>query len=101
MKQQCGAGRICVTEAAEMGDRAETRGPGTRRRRTTVSGAGGGPVKQANGSKWPDIPEKPPRCPTNKAKTEDDVTKHAGSNGKVESPKKQKSAAEDINDRLR
>uniref|UniRef100_A0A4W6C2E3 O-acyltransferase n=1 Tax=Lates calcarifer TaxID=8187 RepID=A0A4W6C2E3_LATCA len=98
-----------------MSDRAEMRGPVTRRRRTTISGGGGGAVnvKQANGSKWHDTGEKPPQYPA-KAKTEDEVYRHASTNnGKMgremgmsgqqqltHSPRKQRSAAEDINERL-
>lgn len=94
-----------------MSDRAEMRGPVTRRRRTTISGGGGAAgVKQANGSKWHDAGEKPPPCP---AKAKPDVSlRHASDNGRVErqqtgqsgqqhSPRKQRTAAEDISDRLR
>lgn len=104
----------CVTEAAEMSDRAEMRGPATRRRRTTVSGGGSGAVgaKQANGSKWHDAGEKPPLYPA-RAKA-GEVSRHASNNGKVDTqtgvlgqqqlantPRKQRSAVEDINVRLR
>ncbi|XP_051245935.1 diacylglycerol O-acyltransferase 1a [Dicentrarchus labrax] len=95
-----------------MSDRAEMRGPLTRRRRTTISGGGSGAVgvKQANGNKSHDAGEKPPQCP-GKAKA-DEVSRHAsGNNAKVgrqtgesgqlaDSPRKQKSAVEDINERL-
>lgn len=104
----------CVTEAAEMSDRAEVRGPAIRRRRTTVSGGGkGGAVgaKQANGSKRHDAGEKPPQCPA-RAET-DEVLRHASNNGKAVTqmgasgqqlanpPRKQRTLVEDINDRLR
>lgn len=97
-----------------MSDSTEMRGPVTRRRRTTISGSGNGAVgvKQANGSKWHDAGEKPPQYPA-KAKT-DELSRHASNNGKVNrhtgvsgqqqlanTPRKQKSAAEDINERLR
>ena len=103
-----------MTEAAKMSDRAEMRGPVTRRRRTTISGGGNGAigVKQANGSKSHEAGEKPPLCPA-KAK-KDEVDRHATNNGKVDkqmrvpgeqqltnTPRKQRSAVEDINDRLR
>ncbi|KAG8005303.1 Diacylglycerol O-acyltransferase 1 [Nibea albiflora] len=96
-----------------MSDSAEMRGPVTRRRRTTISGSGSGAVgvKQANGSKWHDAGEKPPQYPA-KAKT-DELSRHASNNGKLNrhtgvsgqqqlanTPRKQKSAAEDINERL-
>uniref|UniRef100_A0A674NH90 O-acyltransferase n=1 Tax=Takifugu rubripes TaxID=31033 RepID=A0A674NH90_TAKRU len=87
-----------------MSDRAEMRGPAARRRRTTIGNA----VKQANGSKWHDHGEKPPRCPA-KAKT-DEALRAASNNGDLGSrmsgqqhanaPRGQKSAAEDIHDRL-
>lgn len=95
-----------------MSDRAEMRGPVTRRRRTTISGGGSGAVgvKQANGSKWHEAAEKPPQYPA-KAKTSE-ASRHASNNGKVDratgmpgqltnSPRKQRSAVEDINERLR
>lgn len=91
-----------------MSDRAEIRGPVTRRRRTTISGGGGAVgVKQANGSKREDAGEKPPPYPA-KAKTEE-VPRHASNNGKVgrekgdlcDSPRKQRNVVEDINQRLR
>lgn len=102
--------------AAEMSDRAEMRGPVTRRRRTTISGGGSGvvSVKQANGSKEHDAGEKPPQYPA-KVKT-DEVSRHASNNGKVDrqtgvsgqqqppltnTPRRQRSAVEDINERLR
>ncbi|TNM93151.1 hypothetical protein fugu_018553 [Takifugu bimaculatus] len=88
-----------------MSDRAEMRGPAARRRRTTIGAAG---VKQANGSRWHDHGEKPPRCPA-KAKT-DEALRAASNNGDLGSrmsgqqhanaPRGQKSAAEDIHDRL-
>ncbi|XP_073319197.1 diacylglycerol O-acyltransferase 1a [Pagrus major] len=96
-----------------MSDRAEMRGPVTRRRRTTISGGGNGAtgVKQANGSKLHDAGEKPPQCPA-KAK-KDEVDRHASNNRKADgqmrvsgeqqlanAPRKQRSAVEDINDRL-
>uniref|UniRef100_A0A3Q1GPP1 O-acyltransferase n=1 Tax=Acanthochromis polyacanthus TaxID=80966 RepID=A0A3Q1GPP1_9TELE len=91
------------------------RGPVTRRRRTTISGGGGGSsgVKQANGSKWHDSGDKPSQGPA-KTKTGDEASRHASNKGEVDrevgvsgqqqlrnSPKKQRSAAEDISDRLR
>uniref|UniRef100_A0A7N6F681 O-acyltransferase n=1 Tax=Anabas testudineus TaxID=64144 RepID=A0A7N6F681_ANATE len=85
-----------------MSDRAETRGPAARRRRTTITGGG---VKQVNGSKSSDAGDKPPQY-TGKIKTEDEVHNHTNKNGKVEkhqpisSPRKQRSAAEDINEKL-
>ncbi|XP_022055441.1 diacylglycerol O-acyltransferase 1a [Acanthochromis polyacanthus] len=97
-----------------MSDRAEMRGPVTRRRRTTISGGGGGSsgVKQANGSKWHDSGDKPSQGPA-KTKTGDEASRHASNKGEVDrevgvsgqqqlrnSPKKQRSAAEDISDRL-
>lgn len=96
-----------------MSDRAEMRGPSSRRRRTTISGGASGGAKQANGSKWHEAGEKPPQS-SGKTKT-DGVSRHASNNGKVDremgkqqqlqqlanSPKKQRSAAEDINERLR
>uniref|UniRef100_A0AAQ5X1W4 O-acyltransferase n=1 Tax=Amphiprion ocellaris TaxID=80972 RepID=A0AAQ5X1W4_AMPOC len=94
-----------------MSDRAEMRGPVTRRRRTTISGGGGGSagVKQANGSKWHNSPQGPA-----KTKTGDEASEHESKNGEVDrevgvsgqqqqlrnSPKKQRSAVEDISDRL-
>uniref|UniRef100_A0A3Q3FXM3 O-acyltransferase n=1 Tax=Labrus bergylta TaxID=56723 RepID=A0A3Q3FXM3_9LABR len=91
-----------------MSDKTEIRGPVTRRRRTTISGGGGGAVgvKQANGSKREDAGEKPPPYPA-KAKTQE-VSSRASNNGKVgkekgqltDSPRKQKSVVEDINQRL-
>lgn len=90
-----------------MSDRAGMRGPAARRRRTTIGG--GASVKQANGSKWHDHGEKPPRCPA-KAKT-DEAFRAASNNGDLGSqmsgqqhanaPRGQKSAVEDIHDRLR
>lgn len=105
-----------MTEDAEMSDRAAMKGPATRRRRTTVSVGGGGSgatsVKQANGNKWHDVVEKPPQCP-GKAKT-DEALRHASSSGKVNrhpgvlgqqqlanTPRRHRSAVEDINERLR
>uniref|UniRef100_A0A8D0CP91 O-acyltransferase n=1 Tax=Sander lucioperca TaxID=283035 RepID=A0A8D0CP91_SANLU len=102
-----------MTEAAEMSDRAEMRGPVSRRRRTTISGGGGsGAVKQANGSKWHDAGEKLPLYPA-KAKT-DEVPRQASNNGKVDREmgmsgqqqqlakrtRKQRSLVEDINEKL-
>lgn len=88
-----------------MSDRA-VKGPATRRRRTTISGGGNGGVsiKQANGSKWHDAGEKPPRHPA-KAKT-DEVLRHASNHGEADTqiantPRKPESVAEDGNDRLR
>ncbi|KAL7381198.1 hypothetical protein ABVT39_001882 [Epinephelus coioides] len=94
-----------------MSDRAEMKGPATRRRRTTISGAAGAAppptAKQANGSKWHDAGQKPPQCPA-KAKT-GEVSRYASNNGKVDreadrhmthSPRRQKTMVEDINERL-
>lgn len=95
-----------MTEAAEMSETAETRGPVTRRRRTTITS-----TKQ---TKRQDAREKPSPC-SSKEKAADKVQKHANNNGNVEkemgkstqqqqlanSPKKQRSAVEDINDMLR
>lgn len=81
-----------------MSERAEMRGPAPRRRRTTI----GGGVKQANGSRWHEQGEKPPRCPA-KART-DEALRGAGNNGDLSSEmsgQQQKSAVEDIHDRLR
>uniref|UniRef100_A0AAQ6IJT3 O-acyltransferase n=1 Tax=Anabas testudineus TaxID=64144 RepID=A0AAQ6IJT3_ANATE len=61
-----------------MSDRAETRGPAARRRRTTITGGG---VKQVNGSKSSDAGDKPPQY-TGKIKTEDEVHNHTNKNGK-------------------
>lgn len=100
-----------MIEAAEMSDRAEMKGPATRRRRTTISGAAGAAppptAKQANGSKWHDAGQKPPQCPA-KAKT-GEVSRYASNNGKVDreadrhmthSPRRQKTMVEEINERL-
>ncbi|KAF1381699.1 hypothetical protein PFLUV_G00156720 [Perca fluviatilis] len=96
-----------------MSDRAEMRGPVSRRRRTTISGAvGSGAVKQANGSKWHDAGENSPLYPA-KAKT-DELRRHASNNGKVDREigmsgqqqqlanrtRKQRSLVEDINEKL-
>uniref|UniRef100_A0A3Q0S9M6 O-acyltransferase n=1 Tax=Amphilophus citrinellus TaxID=61819 RepID=A0A3Q0S9M6_AMPCI len=61
-----------------MSDIAETRGPVTRRRRTTITS-----VKQANGSKRQEAGEKPLQCSV-KEKSADKVQKHASNNAKVE-----------------
>lgn len=94
-----------------MSDRAEMRGPAARRRRTTIGGgaSGAASAKQANGSRWHDHGEKPPRCPA-KAKT-DEALRGASNNGdlgsrmsgqqRADAPRGQKSAVEDIQDRLR
>ncbi|KAI9540028.1 hypothetical protein NQZ68_001962 [Dissostichus eleginoides] len=92
-----------------MSERAEMKGPVTRRRRTTITGSG--PVKQANGSKSHDAEEKPPQSPSAEAKT-DDVSRHP-SNGKPDremgvsgqqpphSPsRKHMSVVEEFNERL-
>lgn len=91
---------------------AEMRGPITRRRRTTVTGGGAASVKQVNGSKGNDAGEKPAKL-TGKAKTEDEAHNHASKNGKGDrermsgqyqhqnSPRKQRSVVEDINEKLR
>ncbi|XP_042371270.1 diacylglycerol O-acyltransferase 1-like, partial [Plectropomus leopardus] len=90
-----------------MSDRGEMKGPATRRRRTTISGSGGGAVKQVNGSKWHDAGEKSPQYPA-KGKTYE-VSGHVSNNGKVNreadkemitSPRKQKTVVEDFNERL-
>uniref|UniRef100_A0A7N8WYR6 O-acyltransferase n=1 Tax=Mastacembelus armatus TaxID=205130 RepID=A0A7N8WYR6_9TELE len=99
---------------------ADVRGPVTRSRRSTVTGAGGGGarVKQANGSKCNDAGGKPPQHLV-KTSTDAEVSRHA-SNKKVDrrlgvpeqqqqqqqqllthSPRKQRSAAEEINEKLR
>uniref|UniRef100_A0A3Q3A7W2 O-acyltransferase n=1 Tax=Kryptolebias marmoratus TaxID=37003 RepID=A0A3Q3A7W2_KRYMA len=99
-----------------MSEKAETRGPATRRRRTTVSAGAKQQQQQqqANGSKWHDAGEKPPPCPA-KAKPAAEASRRASPNGKLDgeagvsggkqeltnSPKKQRSALEDIDDRLR
>lgn len=94
-----------------MSDRAEMRGPASRRRRTTIAGGANGAasVKQANGSKWHEHGEKPPQYPA-KAKT-DEVLRDASANGdlgtqmsgqqRANAPRGQESAVEDINDGLR
>ncbi|CAB1421593.1 unnamed protein product [Pleuronectes platessa] len=93
-----------------MSDRADPRGPLSRRRRTTITGAaaaaagGGGAAtgRQATGSKVHDAGDKPRQHPT-KSKTEDEVQGHAGDSRDVSrqhSPRKETSAAEDINERL-
>ncbi|KAK5883544.1 hypothetical protein CesoFtcFv8_019862 [Champsocephalus esox] len=92
-----------------MSERAEMKGPVTRRRRTTITGSG--PVKQANGSNSHDAGEKPPQSPGAEAKI-DDVTMHP-SNGKPDremgasgqqpphSPsRKHMSVVEEFNERL-
>lgn len=95
-----------------MSDRAEMRGPASRRRRTTITGganAAAGGVKQAHGAKWHDHGEKAPQGPA-KAKT-DEALRHASNNGNVDArvsgkepanvPRGQKSVVDDLNDRLR
>lgn len=86
-----------------MSEKADTGGPATRRRRTTVSGV---KQQQANGSKWHDAGAKPPRC---SAKTKAEASRPVGPDGEAgtkqeelpHSPKKARSAAEDITDTLR
>lgn len=93
---------------------SDTKGPTTRRRRTTISA--GLKQQQANGSKWHDAGAKPPHCPA-KAKPAAEASRQGGPNGKLDgeegmsggkqqpeltnSPRKQRSATEDISDRLR
>ncbi|MEQ2254996.1 hypothetical protein ILYODFUR_009281 [Ilyodon furcidens] len=96
---------------------SDTKGPATRRRRTTISGGGGaGSVKQANGTKGQDAGAKPPRYPAGVKTAAAEVSKLRSShnNGNLDredsgknqqhqsrmSPRKQRSAVEDINDRL-
>lgn len=94
-----------------MSDRADMRGPVTRRSRTTVSGGGGAAsAKQVNGSKSNDAGDKPPQH-NGKARTENEAHNHTNKNGKVERQtgqhqltnmsKKQRSVVEDINEKLR
>lgn len=99
-----------------MSDTAEIIGPMTRKRRTTIAGNG----KQANGGKWHEAGDKPPQNPSKRKTTE--VSKQASrraSNGKQDrdmevrgahqpqqqqlsnSPKKEKSVGDDINEKLR
>lgn len=94
-----------------MSDRAEMRGPATRRRRTTIPGGANAAasVKRANGGKWHDHGEKPPQYAA-KAKT-DEALRHSSNNGNLDTqmsgkthanvPRGQKSVADDISDRLR
>lgn len=94
-----------------MSDRAEMRGPAPRRRRTTIPGgaSGAATLKRANGGKWHDRGEKAPQGPAS-AKT-DEALRHASNNGNVDAqtsekqpanlPRGEKSALEDITDRLR
>lgn len=94
-----------------MSDRAEMRGPASRRRRTTITGGANAAagVKQANGAKWHDHGEKAPQGPA-KAKT-DEALRHASNNCNVDArvsgkeptnvPRGQKSVVDDLNDRLR
>ncbi|MEQ2192231.1 hypothetical protein XENOCAPTIV_008857, partial [Xenoophorus captivus] len=96
---------------------SDTKGPATRRRRTTISGGGGaGSVKQANGTKGQDAGAEPPRYPAGVKTAAAEVSKQRSShnNGNLDredsgktqqhqsrmSPRKQRSAVEDINDRL-
>lgn len=97
-----------------MSDTAEITGPLTRKRRTTVAGNG----KQANGGKsWHEAGDKPPQRAAKGGKKMEQVSKQTSYNGKLDrdaetrglhqhqqqfsnSPKKEKSAEEDINDRL-
>ena len=90
------------------------RGPTTRSRRTTISGGGVVSPKHVNRGKLQDNEaSKPPQYPV-KAKTAAGESSHVSHNGKVgrdvgvsgkqhltSSPKKQRSAVEDINNRLR
>uniref|UniRef100_A0A3Q3IX97 O-acyltransferase n=1 Tax=Monopterus albus TaxID=43700 RepID=A0A3Q3IX97_MONAL len=95
-----------------MSDKAEMRGPITRWRRTTVTGGGAPSVKQANGTKCHDVGKKLPQY-IGEPNTEAEVSGPASTNGKVDwemgmsrppqlrrSPKKQRSAVEDINEKL-
>lgn len=94
-----------------MSDRADMRGPATRRRRTTIPGgaSGAASVKRANGGKRPDQGEKPPQYPAGAKAGE--ALRHASNNGNLDAqtsekqpanvPRGQKSAVEDITDRLR
>ncbi|KAK2830460.1 hypothetical protein Q5P01_018391 [Channa striata] len=90
-----------------MSDRAETRGPSSRRRMANINGAG---AKQVNGSKWSDAGDKPPHY-SGKGKAEDGVHNHASKNGKVDraiagqqqltnGSRKPKNVADDINEKL-
>lgn len=98
---------------------SDSKGPTTRRRRTTISDSGGaGSAKQANGFKGHDAGAKPPQYPAGvkTPATAAEVARqlHASHNGNVDSeeaekkqqqssksPRKQRrSAVEDINDRL-
>lgn len=94
-----------------MSDRAEMRGPASRRRRTTIPGGANAAagVKQANGAKWHDHGDKPPQGPA-KAKT-DEALRHASNNGNVDAqvsgkepakaPRGAKSVVDDLSDSLR
>lgn len=89
-----------------MSDRAEATGPAARRRKTTVTGG----VKQANGSKSNGAGDKPAQY-TGKVNAGDELHNHANKNGKVgretgqlqltNGQRKQRSVAEDINEKLR
>lgn len=93
-----------------MSDRAETTGPTARRRKTAVTGGGAAGAKQANGSKSNGAGDKPAQY-TGKVNTGDEVHNHTNKNGKVgretgqlqltNGQRKQKSVAEDINEKLR
>lgn len=98
-----------------MSDTAETTGALTRKRRTTVAGNG----RQANGGKWHEAGDKPPHraAKGGRKMTMEQVSKQTSYNGKLDrdedtrglqqhqqqfssSPKKEKSAVEDINEKL-
>lgn len=100
-----------------MSEKAEIRGPASRRRRTTIHGSGNGAPgvnKQANGSKRPDPAEKPPPCPA-RAKEDDAPQRESHYNGKADArqtallgkheaahaPRNHGGPAEDIQKRLR
>lgn len=73
---------------ADMSEKAEIRGPASRRRRTTIHGSGNGAPgvnKQANGSKRPDPAEKSPALqPGSAAKAADASQRGSQYNGKAD-----------------
>lgn len=80
---------FCVVGAADMSERAEIRGPASRRRRTTIHGGGNGAPgvnKQANGSKQQDLVDKPPPCPA-RAKADDASQRDSQYNGRADTPR--------------
>ncbi|KAK7898359.1 hypothetical protein WMY93_019212 [Mugilogobius chulae] len=106
-----------MSDTAEIPPLTTTTGPVTRKRRTTVTGNG----RQANGGKWHEAGDKPPpqRAAAAKGKIMEQVSKRTShnNNGKLErdvevrgkqhqqqqfsdSPKKEKSVVEDINEKL-